>query len=506
MSTPALCLSLTGKTLQENLAMIEKYRKWIDVAELRADFLDQNERLHIRRFPEQAGLPCILTIRRKIDGGCFLGGEANRTLLFAHALAFADSDLRKNFAYVDFESDFFVPSLQDAALAFGTRIIRSVHDTKKTVTGLARRFADLRLTGHEISKIACTPQSLAETTQLFREAQSLSGSEHILCAMGPYGAPTRILASRLHSAIAYASPKETLANMSAAGHFDPETLEELYYFHTIDDSTAVCGVCGFPLEQTLSPELHNPAYHAAGLNAVYIPLRAETVAEALDFAQAVGVAGLSVTVPHKETVLPHIRRKTEAVERIGACNTLVADGDGWIGYNTDASGLSRALLEFLGTQNLSGVRVAIIGAGGAARAAAFAVKQLNGTACVFNRTITKARQLAEPYGFQWAPLSQESLPLLEKYGELIIQTTAKGLYTGAEPNEGNDPLYFYSFSGTEALFDVVYLPEVTPVMARAQEAGCRVSNGYLMLKYQGEEQIKLFSAKIRETQPPKAEA
>ncbi|WP_162502832.1 type I 3-dehydroquinate dehydratase, partial [Treponema endosymbiont of Eucomonympha sp.] len=146
-----------------NLAMIEKYRIWIDVAELRADFLDQNERLHIRRFPEQAGLPCILTIRRKIDGGCFLGGEANRTLLFAHALAFADSDLRKNFAYVDFESDFFVPSLQDAALAFGTRIIRSVHDTKKTVTGLARRFADLRLTGHEISKIACTPQSLAET-------------------------------------------------------------------------------------------------------------------------------------------------------------------------------------------------------------------------------------------------------------------------------------------------------------------------------------------------------
>ena len=97
MSRPLVCLTLTGKTLAEDVAMVNKYKSYIDIAELRADYLDDNERLLIRAFPQMVGIPCILTIRRKIDGGEFLDGEANRTILFARALAFADEDKRKNF-------------------------------------------------------------------------------------------------------------------------------------------------------------------------------------------------------------------------------------------------------------------------------------------------------------------------------------------------------------------------------------------------------------------------
>ena len=118
-----ICLSLTGSTLAEDLAILDKYRNWIDIAELRADYLNADERLEIRKFPELAKIPCILSIRRAIDGGKFEDGEASRTVLFARGLAFANQDSRKNFAYIDIETDFNVPSIQDAALAFGTRII-----------------------------------------------------------------------------------------------------------------------------------------------------------------------------------------------------------------------------------------------------------------------------------------------------------------------------------------------------------------------------------------------
>ncbi|HUH45251.1 MAG TPA: type I 3-dehydroquinate dehydratase, partial [Treponemataceae bacterium] len=119
MSGSKICLCLSCSTIKENLLVIEKYRNWIDMVELRVDYLTKDERLHIRRFPELAGLPCILTIRRRVDGGKFTEGEAARTTLFARGLAFADQDASKNFAYIDLEEDFHVPCLQDAALAFG---------------------------------------------------------------------------------------------------------------------------------------------------------------------------------------------------------------------------------------------------------------------------------------------------------------------------------------------------------------------------------------------------
>jgi len=493
MDSPLICLTLSGKTIDEDVKLANVYRNYIDMLELRADYLEEDELLDIRRFPSLVKIPTILTIRRGIDGGQFRGGEASRTMLFARALAFADQNPVNNFAYVDFEDDFHIPSLQDAALAFGTLIIRSFHDMNNPVTDLAKRFDAMRKTGYEIPKIACMPHNLSDVTRMFKECENLTKYDHILCGMGPYGLPTRLLARKLHSYLTFVSPEEAGAEMKSLGHTDPVTLSNVYHFRSIRDTTAVYGITGFPLKHTSSPELHNTGYQDHKIDAVYIPVCAPDIDQALEFADQVGIRGYSVTVPFKETILPHLEECSRRVTEIGACNTIVRTDKGWSGYNTDAFGIEHALTDFTGSKNLKHRRIAIIGAGGAARAVAYAVHVLGGKACIFNRTVMKAKNIAERYGFNYASLDPESGNLLGKYSDLIIQTTSKGMGDSAPANEDNDPLWFYEFLGTEQLFDIVYAPEITPVMARAKACGCKVSNGLPMLKYQGYKQFKLFT-------------
>ena len=493
MNRSRICLTLTESTLEADLNILNKYRKYIDIVELRADFLESDERLYVRRFPKLAGLPCVLTYRRQIDGGNFVEGEAARTILFARALAFAESDKSKNFQYVDFEEDFYVPSLQDAALAFGTKIIRSVHDMEKPIYDIKGRLESLRKTGYEIPKIAFMPHSLADVQHLFEEANKLDDDNHILIAMGPLGVPSRILATRLKNYLTYSSPVESNSNLANLNHLDPINMQNLYHFDSIDSSTKIFGITGWPLTATSSPALHNQGYHRKNINAVYIPIKSEKFVEALSFADALGIQGMSVTIPHKEAVLQNVMNIDQEVQEIGASNTVVKENGEWYAHNTDSAGFTRALLEFTGLKSLAHKKVAIIGAGGAAKAVAYAVKKLHGNACVFNRTVSRARELAEQFGFKYAPLSNDSYMMLRKYSSIIIQTTSKGMNSKLPATEENDPLYFYSFSGKEMLIDIVYVPSVTPVMARAAEAGCRVCNGYSMLKYQGYDQFKYFT-------------
>lgn len=495
MQRSKICLCLTCPTIAEDLAIVEKYRKWVDVVELRVDHLTKDERLYIRKFPEQASIPSILTIRRKIDGGKFTEGEATRTTLLARALSYAEQDTRKNFAYIDMEDDYLVPCLQDAAFAFGTRVIRSFHDMHGTVSNIAQRLAKMRITGFEIPKIAIMPHSLSDVTELFRQVDAPKDMEHILIAMGPFGLPTRVLSGKLNSFLTYTSPVETATQLGELGQLDPITLNETYNFRGINDETKIFGITGYPLKSTGSPAIHNKGYRDHGINAVYIPIRAQKIEDALDFAEVVNVQGLSITVPHKEAVLPNLPFVSQGVGEIGACNTIVRNGSEWRGYNTDALGLSKALLNFLDRKNLTRMKISIIGAGGAARAAAQVVKKLRGRACVFNRTVSKARSLAEHYGFKWASLTPDSLDLLEEYSELIIQTTSIGLSVSNEDRKDgvHDPVPFYSFYGREFVYDMIYNPEKTPFLERAEKAGCRICNGKTMLEYQAYEQFELFT-------------
>jgi len=483
-----ICICLTGKTLAQDLKQLEDNRKYVDIAELRVDCLDPDERFHIRRFPEMAGLPVILTVRRNMEGGYYVGGEGSRISLLAKGLAYAAADQRRNFAYVDLEEDLNVPSLEEAARTFGTRIIRSWHNMEAVDDDLPGRIRKLRRIGDELVKVAVMPASLADVVKIYKAAKETAGIDKILTGMGEYGVSTRILSEFLGSRFSYTSIKDDDLKTIAPGQLEPEVLAELYRFREITTKTKVFAVAGFPLKVTNSPLFFNTVFRMDQADAVFIPIVADSVQSLLSLAEEIGVSGLSITVPYKEQIIPYLSERSEKSVSIGACNTLVRTPQGWMGYNSDAAGFSDSLLSYIGKKDLRGKKVTIVGAGGAAKAAAFEVHRLKGKALILNRTTAKARNLAELYGFAWAAFDSRGAVLMEKYSDIIIQATPVGM----APDIDHDPIEFYKFSGREIVIDFVYEPRKTLCLKRAEQAGCKIMNGSDILHRQARYQYGFF--------------
>lgn len=484
-----ICLCLTGKTLDADLTLIEKYRPYIDAAELRADCLLSSELQWVRNFPGRAGLPIIFTVRRKIDGGNFERGEASRIIIISKALSFAQTDHRKNFAYIDLEEDVDVPSLEEVSRVSGTRIIRSFHDFNGPGTNFIERVKSLFHYGDEIAKAAVMPWNIDDVRTVLAATKHFAGRDTILIAMGDTGQCARILAPKLGGYLVYASPRpEDNVEPAAPGQVDPITLCELYRFRTITSSTEVYGITGYPLTATSSPQIQNEAIARAHLNAVYLRFPSETIDGFMRLAGEIGIAGASVTVPHKQSVLAHLTEKTNNVKVIGACNTIIKTETGWLGGNTDAEGFSGSLLTAMNRKNFKRKKITIIGAGGAARAVAAEVARLGGSAIILNRNIHRAKVLAAQFGFEYAPLEEDSMRRVKKFRDVLVQTTSAGM----EPDIEIDPLPFYSFTGRELVMDIIYKPPYTKFLSRAQEAGCMIINGYDMLLRQAKYQFEHF--------------
>jgi len=496
-----ICLCLTAKTIKRNLEILDKYRKFTDLAEFRVDCLDPDERLHIRRFPELAGLPVILTIRRDIDGGYFTGGEGARVKMLANGLAYAKADSRYNFAYVDIEEDFDVPSLEEAARTFGTRIIRSMHNVNGVIDDIPARMKSMQRYGDEIIKVAVSVKSTNEVLKVFQASKNCTCQDKIIICMGHFGIYSRVLAERFGSFLTYSSALSESEVPGAPGQMDVRELAELYHFRNITNKTKVYGVVGYPLKASVSPWFFNTIFGLENTDAVYVPFPANSVKDFLELAKAMEVQGLSITVPYKEAVLPELLKSSPVVQSVGACNTMYYSDNGWIGDNTDCSGFSASLLKFLGKKNLKYLKITIIGAGGVARAVASEVHRLGGKALILNRTVHKARNLASLYKFRWGGLDSQGIEKVSKFCDIIIQTSSVGMegyeVTASQsnpvvkgssdsseadsPDSSNDPLELYSFTGKEVVMDLIYTPAVTPFLKRAVMAGCRTLNGYDMV-------------------------
>jgi 3-dehydroquinate dehydratase/shikimate dehydrogenase len=484
-----VCLCLTGKTIERDLEVLNKYRPYIDLVELRVDCLSREEQFLIRRFPELAGLPVILTVRRKREGGQFGLGEGARLAIFSRALAFAEADLRRNFAYIDLEEDMEAPTLEDAARAFGTRIIRSFHSFEGPGDGLLERIRSMYRVGDEIVKAAVSADSLDDVARLFQISRELGDSEKILLCMGDNAVCTRILSKTLGSYLCYTTAKnEADFPVAAAGQLDPIELDTLYRFRSITKSAEVYGILGYPLKATSSPPFFNEIFGRENKDAVYIPFPSPSAAPFFALADEIGLRGASVTVPHKEAALPHLASMSDEVRSVGACNTIARDGNGWSGYNTDTGGFSASLLDFIGKKELKGRRVTIVGAGGAARAVAFEIHRHRGKALILNRNEERAEKLAGLYRFEHGGLDSDGIRRMKKFSDIIVQTTSVGM----EPDTTGDPLCGYRFKGSEVVMDIIYKPERTTLLKRAAEAGCRVLNGADMLRRQAKLQYRLF--------------
>ncbi|MCL1812584.1 MAG: type I 3-dehydroquinate dehydratase [Treponema sp.] len=493
-----ICLCLTEKTISRNLELIEKYHKYIDMAELRVDCLHPDENFYIRQFPRQAGIPVILTIRRKQDGGFYSSGEGSRVALLSRGLAFAEADKRYNFAYVDLEEDLEVPGLEEAVRTFGTRIIRSYHNFTG-IGNIYEKIKSLRRIGDEIAKIAVMPQDLNDVMSIYNASRETLGLEKIIVGMGPYGLNTRILSEKLGSFLSYTSETEGSDQASAVlGHISPRDLVEKYRFRDISSATDIYGVVGFPLSTTYSPRIYNTVFSREKIDAVYIPFPAHNLDYFLELAEDLNIKGAAVTIPYKEEIIHHLSNVSGSVQIAGACNTIKALGmitrslpgesvsKVWSGTNTDTLGFTESLLSFLERKHLRGQKITVIGAGGAARAAVSEIFRLKGKCLILNRNAVRARELALNYGYAWGGLDSQALDSMERYSDIIIQTTPVGTF----PNTEDDPFELYHFNGHETVMDLIYNPMQTAFLKRALTAGCRVLNGMDMLLRQAKHQYE----------------
>jgi len=481
-----ICLCLTAKTIQKNLEILDRYRKFADIAELRVDCLNSDERLYIRRFPELAGLPVILTIRRDSDGGYFSGGEGARIRLLANGLAFAEADRRKNFAYVDIEDDLEVPSLEEAARTFGTKIIRSYHNIEGIIDDIPAKINSMMRTGDEIVKMALKANSTKDVVKVYRAAKESSVRDKVILCMGHFGIYSRILSEKFGSFMTYSSALSESEIPGAVWQVDIKELNELFRFRNITKKTKIYGIIGYPLKASISTWIFNLTFGFENTDAVYVPFPADSVNDILELAEEMEVQGLSVTVPYKEAVLPMLTRRSAAVHSIGACNFMFRSPDGWFGDNTDSTSFSASILAFLGKKNLKWKKVTIIGAGGVARSVAAEVFRMGGKALILNRTIHKAKDIASLYDFRWGGLDEHGIELINKYRDIIIQATSVGM----GGYEASDPLELYTFTGKEVVMDLVYYPAQTPFLTRAASAGCKTINGYDMVTNQACHQYK----------------
>ncbi len=256
----------------------------------------------------------------------------------------------------------------------------------------------------------------------------------------------------------------------------------------IDGKTRVCGIMANPVEHSYSPMMQNFFAAHTGMNAVYVPLKVEPdmVEEAVKGAYAMNLAGMNVTVPYKQQVIPFLKEIDPGAAAIGAVNTLVRIPGGYKGYNTDAPGLYRAMAEE--GISIEGARCILLGAGGAGKAAAYTLGA-HGAEQVYllNRNRERAVQLAEEMNGSFG--RQIFLPMgLEDYGKipdgsyLCIQSTSVGMapHTEAAPIEDGE---FYKKIAVG--FDIVYTPFETRFMKLVRRAGGQAFNGLSMLIYQG---------------------
>ena len=250
----------------------------------------------------------------------------------------------------------------------------------------------------------------------------------------------------------------------------------------IDQHTALYGVIGNPVRHSLSPALHNAALSAGGLNAVYLAFEIEDIEECVKGIRVLGIKGTSITIPFKTAVMPFLDEIDPLARRIGAVNTIVNDNGRLKGYNTDALGALKALEEKI---KLPGMTCLIIGAGGAARAIGFVLKEKGATISIVNRSQKRGKELARSLECRYVPLDELGVGK----ADILVQTTPVGMYPHIDQCPSPENILVQGM----VVMDIVYLPPETQLLKLAKNRGCITISGVDMLLYQGAEQFRLWT-------------
>ncbi|HXW03807.1 MAG TPA: type I 3-dehydroquinate dehydratase [Vicinamibacterales bacterium] len=460
---PLLCATVM-KSTTEDLVRERDRVTGADLVELRLDGLAQPD---VAAALAGRRLPVIVTCRPSWEGGGFTGTEDDRRRILERAL-----DLGAD--YVDLEAG--APFTQDLIRRRGgRRIVLSQHSFDRVPADLPARYAAMQASGAEVVKIAVGASRLSDLLPLFALADGRRPDfrDHVLIGMGAAGVPSRVLGARLHNRWTYAGEGV------APGQFPVAHLLSTFRFRRIRADAALYGVVGNPVMHSLSPVMHNAGFAALMLNAAYVPLQARDAADFVEFARGIDLRGASITAPFKVALLAHMDEIDALARRVGAINTLVVRDGRWVGANTDVDGFLAPLAARI---SLKGVRTTVLGSGGAARAVAVALASQGAAVTVSARRPEAAGEIASLAGGRVAGFP----PRGGTWDVLVNATSAGGASDPVNPIAGA-PL------DGEIVFDLVYAPAETQLLAAARAAGCLAIGGLEMLIAQAERQFELWT-------------
>ncbi|MDR3109471.1 MAG: shikimate dehydrogenase [Planctomycetaceae bacterium] len=484
-----LCVSIATSSHHR---LIESHAKLVadgvKFVELRLDFLRKNPELS-RIIPVRPSA-AIATCRRRQDGGQWRETEEMRLTTLRAAIA-------AGIEYVDLEED-----VAASIPRYGkTRRVISHHDMHGFPDDLEALYQRMMKCDPDFVKIAVMPKTvdqLFDFLQFVREKnrQAKAGTagfaRTIGIGMGELGQLSRILAKRFEMPYTYATFSHS--RIIAPGMLDYKELSDDYRYDKLPADANVYGVVGFPVGHSLSPAIHNGSFVAAGINSVYLPfaIPPEELHRFVERAGEIGVKGLSITIPHKVSVIEKLTQEDKAVEAIGACNTVVFKDDGQIiGYNTDYVAAVLSIEIAAGGKGhetpsvLQDKTALVLGSGGAGKAIAYGLKKRGVDVTVTDGNFARAKELSAQLGCECCGWNERA----EHKIDILVNCTPLGMF----PNVDGTPAEDSMFHAGMVVFDSVYNPERTMFLSQAETRGCKTVSGVEMFVGQACLQFKLFT-------------
>ena len=444
------------------------------MVELRLDLMEERD---LRRLLEARGRPVIVTNRPVREGGRAAEPEAERL----EALVVA---ARLGAEYVDVELD-SVARL--GKLPGETARIVSHHDFDGTPADLEALLKRLLDAGPDVAKLCVTANDMCDVPPMLDLLRRHAGTTPLIgLSMGEPGVVTRLLAPKLGAFLSFAALDE--GQEAAPGQVPVREMAEMYRFHRLDEGTVVYGVVADPVAHSMSPPVHNAAFEALGINAVYLPFKVTDPALFLQDFEPYDLAGLSVTIPHKEAMLGLMDEVEPLARRVGAVNTVRIDEGHRYGCNTDVSAAVESVedaVERAGLEPLSERHVLLVGAGGAGRAIAYGLREKGVELTIANRTVSRAEKLAAEVGAEFCGLDRmEALS-----ADIIINSTSVGMW----PRVEDSPVPADMLGLGMVVFDSVYNPIRTRLLREAEKAGAVTASGVEWFVNQAAAQFELWT-------------
>ncbi len=483
MNEGKLCVSVTGETAGQMLEHIERAERLADIIELRLDGMDPAQIAIVRDeiSKRKVLVPIIATFRSPEQGGAGSASIDERRAIWR-----GSSD---GYWAADVEEDVFTDAER------WPRRILSFHDytdENPDIVPIAERFV---ASPADVIKFATATNDITDALPVWKvlEIARSNGKPCVPVGMGDAGKWTRILGPAHGAYMTYAPLEQGLE--TAPGQISVSDLITTFRVKEIDRNTRVYGIVGDPVSQSFSPYFQNAAFVSTGVNAVFLPLlvkdlggfmrrmvRIETREVDLNF------GGFSVTMPHKQAIMDHLDHLDEAASEIGAVNTVNILNDGkLIGYNTDAHGFITPLKAKF--SDVKDARVAVFGAGGAARACVYALKKEGAGVTVFVRDPAKAAAFSDDLAVEVKLIPDGRTGLLVGT-DILVDATPIGMKGDLE----NTTLFLADqLTGVKFVYDLVTKASDTPLMLEAKKAGISVLGGLEMLIAQGMKQFEIWT-------------